>query len=607
MSREPREADTAAPTGSGGVGRSKPLTIEKIALGALFFATFALSLVRMDMVDTPVHLATAREAFATGHWPVTNTFSYTYPDHPLYQQYPLYQTLLYVVQVLGGWEALSVLHAALWLLILPLWFRWGGGLRAAALLNATWLLALLGLRQRMLLRPDVLTILLFVCLLLAVDSYRRRKTWVASLFVALQWVMANSHQLYPLGLATQGALLVHVVTTRRLGGWWGISAEDGKLPVWPLVLALLMSLLACFATPLGLEIIRTPLYTASTVFYHRKHVDELAPFFAKPATLAMVTLATVLAAVSFWRSRKNWQPFDLFLWLMFAGMVSVAIRGVALYTAVCVGLFARNWVRGGSSRANTVFRQVGWKGSAGMITRLAAACLTVAVCFLICYVQWVNPPRGLLGGGPQPGIGMALGVWPTKATEFLKGYPPPGRMLNIPWYTANWLIWDLYPYHRVFVDPRFEAYPRGFLVDSIEAEKDDALLANEISRYQPNWIVAEVRRREIQQRVANLLRKGEWVLVYADTVLMVLVRNTAESAPYIAAHQLDPAQIAPRDYLNGTFYPDLLALQQIRVASLLADLGQAEMSRNLIRKAEPLAGRYGTVRDALEEFRKNYP
>jgi hypothetical protein len=607
MSQEPRAADDAAPARAGGFSQSKPLAIEKIAVGALFLATLALSLVRMDMVDTPVHLATAREAFATGHWPVTNTFSYTYPEHPLYQQYPLYQTLLYLVYVVGGWEGLSILHTAVWLLILPLWLRWGGGLRAAALLNAAWLLALIGLRQRMLLRPDILTILLFVCLLLAVDSYRRGKTWVASLFVVLQWLMVNSHQLYPLGLATQGALLIHIVTAKRLGGRWRISAEDGKLPLWPLVLALVLSVLVCFATPLGLEIIRTPLYTASTVYYHRRHVDELIPFFAKPATLVMVTLATVLVGASFWKSRKNWQPFDLFLWLMVGGIVSVAIRGVALYTAVCVGLFARSWVQARSSRAGAVERQVGWMGSAGMITRLAAACLTVAVCFVVCYLQWVSPPRGLLGGGMQPGIGVALGVWPTKAMEFLKSYPPPGRMLNMPWYTANWLIWDLYPQHRVFVDPRFEAYPRSFLLDSIEAEKDDALLANEISRYQPNWIVAEVRRRDIQQRMANLLRTGEGVLVHADTVLMVLVRNTAENAPYIAAHRLDPGQISPQDYLDGNSYPDLLALQQIRVASLLGDLGQSEMSRKLIREAQPLAGRYGAVRDALEEFHRTYP
>jgi len=97
------------------------------------------------------------------------------------------------------------------------------------------------------------------------------------------------------------------------------------------------------------------------------------------------------------------------------------------------------------------------------------------------------------------------------------------------------------------------------------------------------------------------------MLVYADTVFMVLVRNSPQNATYIAAHRLNPEQISPQDYVDGKSDPDLLALQQIRIASLLWDLGQAEMGRELIRKAEPAGEHYGPVRDALEEFRRNYP
>ncbi len=70
---------------------------------------------------------------------------------------------------------------------------------------------------------------------------------------------------------------------------------------------------------------------------------------------------------------------------------------------------------------------------------------------------------------------------------------------------------------------------------------------------------------------------------------------------------LNPGRNSPQDYLDGKSDPDLFTLQQIRVASLLRDLGVPEQSRDLIRKAEPLADRYGTVRDAFEEFRRRYP
>jgi hypothetical protein len=586
--------------------RDHPLTLEMVAIGAVFLAALALSLSRVDTTDTPIHLATAREAFATGHWPIRNTFSYTYPDYPLYQQYPIYQTLLYLVYAVGGWQGLSILLCGMWLIILLLLIRWSGGFRLAAKLNVAWLLAVLGLRQRMILRPDVLTILLFVCLLLMVDTYRQRKIWVAAGFVVVQWLMANSHQLYPLGLAVQGALLTHVLLTTWMGDRWGISKEDGRLPLWPLAIALAASLVACLATPIGLEIIQASAHTANTLFYYRKYTDELVPFYTKTPVLVIVVLATGLAAVGFWKARKNWQLFDLLLWLIAAGVVSAAIRGVALYTAVCVGLYARIWVRARSSRPGVATPPLGRTDSRKMIGRVAAASLTLGVSFLVCYTLWVKPPRGLVGG-IQPGIGMALGVWPSKTIEFLKRYPPPGRMLNIPWYTGNALIWGLFPQQRVFVDPRFETYPRSFLLESIHAESDDALLAKQISQYQPGWIVAGMWRRDIRERMANLIRVGGWVLVQVDTEFMVLVRNSAENAAYVASHRLDPGQISPQDYLDEKSYPDLLALQQIQVASFFRDLGWSENSRELILKAEPLSDRFGTVRDALTEFRKSYP
>ena len=77
--------------------QDNPRPVEYVALGALLIATVAFSLIRIDMTDTPWHLATARLAFDTGNWPVQNTFSYTYPEYPLYQQYPVYQSLLYLV------------------------------------------------------------------------------------------------------------------------------------------------------------------------------------------------------------------------------------------------------------------------------------------------------------------------------------------------------------------------------------------------------------------------------------------------------------------------------------------------------------------------------
>ncbi|MEW6440403.1 MAG: hypothetical protein AB1640_05640 [bacterium] len=578
----------------------KPHAAEWVALGALLFAAVAFSLIRLDMTDTPWHLATARLAFATGQWPTHNTFSYTYPDYPLNQQYPLYQSLLYVVHSIAKWEGLSILHGLLWVAVFCLWVLWGGSLRAGSKLSALWLLGLLGLQRRMILRPDLMTMLLFVLLLHLVDRYRNGRTWAAGLFVLVQFLMVNSHQLFPLGLGVQGAFLAHLILVRARPGKCGLSSEDLKAPIWPVVLALAGSVLACFGTPLGAGILDVPAHTMGSLAHHREEVQEFAPFYDTGYGTALVMLAAGAAVAGFWRKRRQWEPYEAFLWLMGAALVAAASRGLPFFVMLSVGICARSFPGRGEAPP------LAGAGSRGRwvanVARIACVVLTIEASLFVMYKRWVSPPRTL--GGTQPGIGLALGDWPGAAIDFIRSHPPPGRMMNIPWYAANPLIWELYPAHQVFVDPRFETYPREFLVKAIRSETDQGVLEELIAEYQPGWIVAWISDRRIRQRVAGLMQGGGWALVHADTVFVILVRDTPEHEDYLAENKISPEDIAPRDFLESE--PDLLALQQIRMAGFYQDLGLQQRAEDMIGKAAYTASRYSAPGEALEDYRKVY-
>ncbi len=573
-------------------------TWQRLSFAGIIAALIALSLIRVGITDTPWHLATAKYAFTKGFWPVTNTFSYTFPDYPLHQQYPLYQTLLYVTFDLGGWEALSLLHCTLWILIFLLWVRWGGSWKSAFALNLAWLFALLGLHQRMILRPDILTSLLFILMLHSIDLYRSGRKWSAGLFVFIQLLMVNSHQLFPLGLALQGFLLVHLFLVRTLGGRFGICRNDAELPVWPVFLAILGSLLACLATPLGLDILHVSSQTFGSLWHHRNHVEEFAPVYTDRYAILLAILATALVAFAFWRRRDRWQPFEWMLWLLGLILLAAAIRGAAFYILISVGIFSRCFFREPSVSVSP-----GTEPSRRqLLVRAGCAMMTIVICLGILYMRWVSPPRIL--GGTQPGVGLALGVWPHQSIDFLKKYPPPGNMINLTWYSGNPLIFELHPEHPVFVDPRFEAYPRSFLLEAIRAAENGEVLRNMIGRYQPGWMVIELRVESIRKLAAELVKEGTWRPVFADTVFLVMVRNIPDNSEYLSKHGLRPDQINPQDFLADE--PDLLALQQIRIAGLYRDLGLIERSRELIRAAES-AKKYFTVRDALRQFSLKYP
>jgi hypothetical protein len=118
-------------------------------------------------------------------------------------------------------------------------------------------------------------------------------------------------------------------------------------------------------------------------------------------------------------------------------------------------------------------------------------------------------------------------------------------------------------------------------------------------------MVVELRVESIRKLAAELVKEGTWKLVFADTVFLIIVRNTPENSEYLSRHELQPCRINPQDFLANE--PDLLALQQIRIASLCRDLGLNERSRDLILAAESAAERYFTVQEALRQFSLRYP
>lgn len=561
---------------------------ERAAIGLLFVACVALALTRPTATDTPWHLATARHAFETGQWPTTNTFSYTHPDYPLYQQYPVYQTMLYLTYLGGGWVGLGLLHCVLWTAIFALWMRWGGSWNWAAILSLGWLLALLGLQRRMILRPDIATMLLLVCLLHSIDLYRGGKRWAACLLVGIQWLMANAHQLFPLGLATQGLFLGHLVVTRLARGRWGLTRADDETPIWPVGLAFLFSAGACLLTPLGIEIVRGPLQTAGSLEHHREHVGEFRPLTADGYSTTLVALAAILVAGALWRARRDWSPFELGLVVMGLALAAAAQRGAAFFVLLALGVFAR-----------TLGRAVASESMPGIGNwRLVRAGLTIAGCLVLIHWRWVAPTRVL--GGTQPGFGQALGDYPHHGIAFLKEHPPPGRGLNLSWYAGNALVWELYPKQPVFVDPRFEAYPRSFLLAAIAAQDDPAALERLLDEYDPGWLVIELRKPGPRRRLAELLASGAWSLVHVDTIWAIVVRVGPDTDHYLEGKRLSPAAIEPPGLLVDE--PDLCVLQLLRMADLLFDLHEPQRGRAFFESARDRAAGIAERQADIDEF-----
>lgn len=567
--------------------RAAPGWPEWMAAAAVMLAFFALGAIRIPCDDTTWHLATARVAEQIGHWPVVNTFSHTHTDHPLYQQYPLFQSLLYRTFHLGGWPAISALNCAGWLIALLLFVRWSGSWRRAVVLHLPWMIGVMALQRRMIPRPDMFSVIGLGLILLLFDRYRRsgRWAWLAPIpFVHLLW--SNAHQLFPLGLAVQGLMIIHIALSRR--GWTRIDQRDASLPMWPIGASLLLSVVASLFTPLGLRIVEVVAHTGGSLTHHRDDVQEFARVWTQPIEWQLTILCFCAGAWAAWRIRRRMPVFELGLWLATMAMTLAAVRGLVFFGLVSIGLLSRSLFLNATSCPPSSNRSANNQHSprrTPLIAQWAMVCLTLVIAAKVVFYRWVEPP--LVLGGTQPGWGRSLGDWPDGAIAFLKRSPPPGQMMNMPWSLADALIWEL-PEIPVFVDPRLESYPREFLIDCMASYKDDAVLDRLIRDYDVDWIIANHRDADVRERVCRLIESKHWSIVYADTGWLILVLQSARTSDYLSDHSLGLENIEPIDLLDGP--AQLRARQRIHFAQLLDRLGmrdRATEQRTIVRGELP--------------------
>lgn len=514
----------------------------------------ALALVRVMAVNLPWHLATGRLAHETGHWPVVNTFSYTFPDYPVFQQYPLFQGSMWAIFRATGWAGLSAATAVGWVAAFLLIARWAGPWRQGARFHVLWMLGLWALQRRMVLRPDMFSMVAFGAELLALDAFARGKTRALALVPLIHLFWVNSHQLWPLSLVIQAMFVADLA--------WRRDWRRARLAT----LAFVASGLLTFVNPLGFRILLGPMRTTKSYAIFHGHVEELHRIWTlqHESTLALAT--GVPAAWALWRTRRKTPLFDWGLWLMSLALVMSAVRGLMFFGVVSVAVFQRCVLRTNAA-GETMLPPL------SAVTRrflgLLGVSFTIMAASAAIFYRWVHPQFSL--AGTQPGFGRCIGGWGESATDFIRRAPPPGRMLNLGMGLGDNLIFWV-PGFPVFVDSRLESYPPEFLADVIAAESSDAKLAQLIDRYDVQWVFLHHERPAIRDRVVTLVRAG-WQAVHVDSANIVLVRPTPATAAYARAHAIDLRHAQPADPPSDR--PEIREQEQHSFAALIAALGAA--------------------------------
>ncbi|MHB8466710.1 MAG: hypothetical protein ACYDD7_17975, partial [Acidimicrobiales bacterium] len=324
--------------------------------------------------------------------------------------------------------------------------------------------------------------LLCLALTILVTERGARPLWL----IPVTWVWVNTHGSFPLGLAWLATTAIGEAIDCR--GWPRRTARY--------LAAFVVGLVASLANPVGPRLLAFPLVALHKRSTFQGIVEWRSPNFQDHNTfVALVFIALALAVLL--RAALPWRHLLPVCAFLVAGLIAVRnlnALGVVLAPALAVAL------------AGPARRQ--WRPRPGLVS---AACAVVALAAAALVVRGVR------------GSTLDLGSYPVAATAELArtGRLDPSHRIAAVDVVGCFLIWRAGPTTKVFIDDRYDMYPRSVTADAaiLGAARGDAAAVLD------RWRIDTVLWSANQALPGELLRGGGWREAWSDHSWVILIRS----------------------------------------------------------------------------------
>ncbi len=497
----------------------------KAIIFVAFAVLFLFHIYPIGLSDALWHLNTGRWIWEQGALPGSDPFTYSSAAHSggglqsywqklVLQGYWLAQLLFFAIYAAFGMWGLVILKSLLFLAIY--WLVWRALLNAGVnhLLSLLAILILPWLLYRYdELRPQIFSfmgvVLVFMCMCHALIKLRdddiRPAGLVALPFIMLLW--ANSHPGFMLGWVIIIVMLAGVIFDQ----WRGIRKLSRRamrhLFAWAGI-----ALCASMVNPLGYTFITNMLVMKGQ---YSLGVDEFLPLAAyakmyqQPVLfygLAVLVLGVAGVLIRRWRQLSIAEVI-LFIGFSAAGFSAFRYMIFAVLIALMIGM---------PHLAALLNLQV-----ARVQTLLWS--LVVAGIFGVSFLVFQH-------GAWKQGAMETVYV-PERAVDFILAQRPPAPLFNAYEY-GGYLGWRLAPEYQVFIDPRcldFEVFDDYQTARGGHYQKAfEKYGVNTVAFYLFTPVV-----NSIPEISLYLLMDGQWDLVYADRISVVMVRHSQNTLPVV--------------------------------------------------------------------------
>ena len=473
-----------------------------VMLSSLLAALAVLTVrLRFDDPDMWWHLKTGEVIWTTHTIPTTDLFSYTTNHHAWIDHEWLSQLMIYGAYRLGGYTGLM-----LWLCFFTAGLLIGGyalcslysGNAKVALVGGLtiWLFGTVGFA----IRPHMIaySLLLIELTLLHLGRTRNPRWFLALPPIFALWV--NCHGSFFLGLVIAGVTLFSSYFNFRSGSL--VATRWDTTTRRTLILAIILSVAALFANPIGVKLILYPVQTLLVPSINLAQVSEWQPLQLRDgrSLLFWMSLGCIFLLVIIRRTELRWHELLMLVlgaWLAASHQRMLIVYGL-LAAPVLSRLLSDTWdnysVEQDRRIPNTVL--------------IVAALLTVL---------WAFPSRANL-------TTQVEAFSPVKAVEFIKTHHISGPMLN-EWLDGGYLIWALSE-HPVFIDGRADVFEwAGVLAEFQNWEQlqtDPNVL---LEKYRINFCL--LNRHSPMVTVMSLLKN--WQIAYQDEQSVIFTRRSPGS------------------------------------------------------------------------------
>ncbi len=493
-----------------------PTTKQLLSLYLLVGIVFATAVgMRLDDPDMWWHLRTGRMIAETHAVPHADPFSYTAPGKAWIAHSWLSDLTYYGAYSAFGFLGVQLLKALLltaaFAVLLALLRRLTGSHTIAVLTaGIAALVSMVGWTPR----PQLFTFLfatIFLTVLWRCEREGERGLWALP-FVMLLWV--NLHGGFVAGFLLLGAW------TAPAGITWGLRRDRSS---WRRLRALLFTVGGCLGVsvlnPWGWRLWEYPLQYAGSS-YHADYITEwFSPDFHQQNMLPFLLLLLGLMGLLATGVRRLSLP-EVLLVIGFGYLSLTAIRHIPLFAIVAAPTLAL--------QLSAI--SAAWRQDRGLLFAAPAAPpRRLPVLQAINLLLAVFPLLWVAGQMPRNTTWAAVGradSYPERAAEFVQLYPEPMRMFN-DYAWGGFLIYRLYPLHRVFIDGRADMYGADIMDDYMKTSRVQTGWEAVLDK----WNIDTVVWHKDWPLAAMLRKTPGWDEVYHDGAASIFRR--AGAAPML--------------------------------------------------------------------------